>query len=331
MLSNSRSLIEIQRNYLQGICKSIDGLKCMIFDKHSSQLISLNFLQSEGFEMEVFLFEDISNVQNEKMNYVSAIFILTHPAESLRFFQQELKNPNFKDYHLYFLSDIADDVVRRFAEYDEQDLIKTFQRIFCNYFAINNEFFHSNISMSQSLLYKGFDQWTNKEQDFFTQIHESLLSCLCSLRLKPQIRFLKGSRVSEQLADRLNSSLKRMSTSGNEFRNTEAQLLIFDRKEDPFTPLIIGWTYQTLLHEFLGIQLNKVVSKGKEYNLNQQFDEFYSKNLFSNYGELAKNLQKQMEKINQERESYKNISKIEEMQRMLSSIQSFQKEQALTQ
>lgn len=79
------------------------GLKCMIFDKHSSELVSLNFLQSEGFEMEVFLFEDIQNIKQEKMNYVSAIYILTNPLENIKFFQKELKNPNFKDYHIYFM------------------------------------------------------------------------------------------------------------------------------------------------------------------------------------------------------------------------------------
>lgn len=75
----------------------------MIFDKESSKMMSLNFLQSEGFELEVFLFEDIENIHQEKMSYVSAIYILTNPAHSLSFFHKELKDPNFKEYHIYFL------------------------------------------------------------------------------------------------------------------------------------------------------------------------------------------------------------------------------------
>jgi len=53
--------------------------------------------------LEVFLFEDINNIGSEKMNYVSAIFILSNPVENMKFFQNELKNPCFKDYHIYFL------------------------------------------------------------------------------------------------------------------------------------------------------------------------------------------------------------------------------------
>lgn len=31
-IEEKNSLIDIQRDYIQNICKSIDGLKCMIFD-----------------------------------------------------------------------------------------------------------------------------------------------------------------------------------------------------------------------------------------------------------------------------------------------------------
>ncbi len=45
-------------------------------------------------------------------------------------------------------------------------------------------------------------------------------------------------------------------------------MIIIDRKEDPVTPLLIHWNYQSLLHDLLGIDDNKVVLNGKEYNLN---------------------------------------------------------------
>lgn len=54
----------------------MEGLKAMILDSRTIKLISLNFLQSEGFEKEVFLFENISNLTDEKMNFVSAIYFI---------------------------------------------------------------------------------------------------------------------------------------------------------------------------------------------------------------------------------------------------------------
>jgi vacuolar protein sorting-associated protein 45 len=35
-------------------------------------------------------------------------------------------------------------------------------------------------------------------------------------------------------------------------------LLIFDRKEDPVTPLLNQWTYQAMIHELLTIYNNRV-------------------------------------------------------------------------
>lgn len=48
----------------------------MILDERTIKLISLNFLQSEGFEKEVFLFENIKNLTDEKMTFVSAIYFI---------------------------------------------------------------------------------------------------------------------------------------------------------------------------------------------------------------------------------------------------------------
>lgn len=44
MIVQSNNLMEIQRNYLKTMCRNIEGLKCMIFDKHTSELVSLTFL-----------------------------------------------------------------------------------------------------------------------------------------------------------------------------------------------------------------------------------------------------------------------------------------------
>lgn len=48
----------------------------MILDSRTIKLISLNFLQSEGFEKEVFLFENIANLTDEKMTFVSGIYFI---------------------------------------------------------------------------------------------------------------------------------------------------------------------------------------------------------------------------------------------------------------
>ena len=327
----SKSLINIQRDYINKICKSVEGLKCMIFDKVTSELISLNFLQSEGFELEVFLFEDIKNIKNEKLNYVSAIYMITSKQENLNLLCDELKNPNFKEYHIFFLSDVSDDIIRKFAEYDEQDLIKSLQRIYCNYHAINHEFFHSNTKNLKNLFNKTIDQWDPKDRFNLNAMEESILSSLCSLRKIPTIRYLKDSELSTQLADRLSTKFKKLSmTYLSEFDKNSTLLLIMERKEDPFTPLLMHWSYQSLLHELLTINNNKIKAKGEEYNLNLQHDKFYSDNIFSNYGEVATHLKNSIESLSHKKKQQKEIKKFEDMQKLLSEMQDFKKDTSIT-
>ena len=79
------------------------------------------------------------------------------------------------------------------------------------------------------------------------------------------------------------------------FKN-EATLLIIDRKEDPLSPLLNQWTYQAMIHELIGINLDRINPsklekiKTDEILLNPNSDIFYRENLYSNYGEVAMNV-----------------------------------------
>lgn len=56
-----------------------------------------------------------------------------------------LKNPIFKEYHIYFVTDISDQQLRKLAEHDEYDLIRKVMRIFMCYQVHSNEMFSLGI------------------------------------------------------------------------------------------------------------------------------------------------------------------------------------------
>lgn len=58
---------------------SIHGLKILILDKLTTPIISLNYLQSEAFEQEVFVFETIEKINHEKAGFMSAVYMITAP------------------------------------------------------------------------------------------------------------------------------------------------------------------------------------------------------------------------------------------------------------
>ena len=303
----------------------------MVLDSATSELISLNFLQSEGFEMEVFLFENINNLRDEKLGYVSAIYLITASSENLSMLCDELRDPHFKDYSIFFLTDVSDDLIRRLAECDEKDLIRHLQRLYCNYHAINPELFHSDSPRVTPLLKKSVDQWTPNDMKILDSMEESLFSALCSIRQIPTIRYMSTSNLASHLGDRLSTRFRKLAMShSNDFKKKRTMLLIIERKEDPFTPLMFHWTYQAMLHELIGISANKISLKGKEYNLNLQHDDFYEENLFSNYGEVAGNLKTRIDKLSDKKKQHKEVKQFEDMQRLLSEMHDFQKSTAIT-
>ena len=54
---------------------------------------------------------------------MSAVYLLQSPEENFLLLQQQLSNRAFKEVHLFFLSAVEQDVIRRIAECDEHDLV----------------------------------------------------------------------------------------------------------------------------------------------------------------------------------------------------------------
>ncbi|CAF4440088.1 unnamed protein product, partial [Adineta steineri] len=87
----------------------------------------------------------------------------------------------------------------------------------------------------------------------------------------------------------------------NDFNQTI--VLIIDRREDAITPLLNQWIYQAMVHELIGIKNNRVnlnqvpgiTKELEEVVMNAEYDEFYSNNLYSNFGEIATNIKGLME------------------------------------
>jgi vacuolar protein sorting-associated protein 45 len=75
-----------------------------------------------------------------------------------------------------------------------------------------------------------------------------------------------------------------------------------------------------MLHELLGISNNRVKLKvapkdteKKEFVISTQKDEFFKKNQFANFGELATNVKNFIETVASEKAENLNIENIEDM------------------
>ena len=110
-------------------------------------------------------------------------------------------------------------------------------------------------------------------------------------------------------------------------------LFIFDRKEDPITPLLNQWTYQAMIHELIGINNNivdmKKGSKSDQFVLSDMEDKFFSSNMNNDFGDVASKIKELVEKFNREQERFdKKVETIEEIKKMVEKLPEKKKESA---
>lgn len=108
-------------------------------------------------------------------------------------------------------------------------------------------------------------------------------------------------------------------------------LIITERKEDPATPLVFDWSYLSMLNDIVHIEDNKVTLKGegtaaKSYNLFAEEDEFLRNNRYSNYGEVASNIEDFLKRITDKKKSSQNIQNFEDMRKVLDTMPEMRKE-----
>jgi vacuolar protein sorting-associated protein 45 len=92
-------------------------------------------------------------------------------------------------------------------------------------------------------LTKDFGKWYVPEQQLFNRMTEALYAVVMATRANaPVIRYQKSSDVCFRVAEKLNSKLREDSDFVQRMSKANIQnsttIIIFDRREDPVTPLL---------------------------------------------------------------------------------------------
>jgi hypothetical protein len=198
---------------------------------------------------------------------------------------EELRNPLYGSYHLYFTNILKKSQIERLAESDEFEVVKEVHEFYGDYLAINSDLISLNLS---SIYGEAASVW---EGNAFQRSVEGLVSILLSMKKKPLIRYAKNSPLAKRLGTELQYQMQQEAQLFD-FRRTDTPpiLLLLDRRNDPVTPLLNQWTYQAMIHELLGISKGRVELPGaerpelKEIVLSADQDAFYKKNMFLDLG-----------------------------------------------
>jgi vacuolar protein sorting-associated protein 45 len=184
---------------------------------------------------------------------------------------------------------------------------------------------------------KPIERWEPYDSQMFERVYQGLISACLSNRMKPIIKSIKGSTLCQKLGKKLATFFD----DNYEFirkecgQNFNGILLLYDRKEDPISPLINQWTYQAQLHEILGIKNNvielkkgDVNDKPEKYVISdvESIDKFYSKYKFADYGTVANAVQQEADKLKNENDMLNKESSIEELRKIIDQLPEKKKE-----
>eukprot|EP01022_Parablepharisma_sp_SALTPOND_P020387 TRINITY_DN370_c3_g1_i1.p1 TRINITY_DN370_c3_g1~~TRINITY_DN370_c3_g1_i1.p1 ORF type:complete len:880 (+),score=79.34 TRINITY_DN370_c3_g1_i1:3525-6164(+) len=348
-----QSIIDIVKSYIISILDEVSGIKALVLDAETTNIVSLVCPKSTLLSYEVFLIEKITQLPDYQMPYMKGIFLLRATEENKAHLLRLMKSPIFSEYYFYFtnipvgLNPQA--MLQDLATTDEKSVVKVVQEVYADFCVLNKELFTLGMDSAISLE-KSKERWTAVENVLLNRMTEGLLATLLATRKNPVIRYQRTSDVCKMLAKSLTVFMlvakRQQEKIGKEVdlfeRNCGASpntlLLIINRKEDPITPLLNQWTYEAMIHELIGISRNRVDVKkmpgGKsstetpELVLSVDTDQFYANNLYSGYGELAANLKVMVDKLQAKTNEHRNIDTLEDMQRILDNYPEYKKESA---
>ncbi|KAK7409029.1 Mitochondrial Translation Optimization [Neonectria punicea] len=311
---------------------SSSKMKILLLDRETVHIVSTAVTQSSLLNHEVYLIDRLDNAGREKMRHLRCLCFVRPSPESIQLLIDELRDPKYGEYNLYFTNVAKKSSLERLAEADDHEVVKVVQEHFADYIVINPDLFSFGLTLPQQRIWASSpDTWN---PDSLQRCAEGLIAVLLSLKKKPLIRYEKTSPLAKKLA----TEARYLMTQEDQlfdFRKVDTPpiLLVLDRREDPVTPLLTQWTYQAMVHHLLGIQNGRVDLSSvpeaspelKEIVLSQDQDPFFKKNMFLNFGDLGGSIKEYVGQYQSKTQNNANLESITDMKRFIEEYPEFRK------
>jgi len=307
-------------------------MKILLLDHDTVSIVSTAITQSALLNHEVYLIDRLDNQNREKMRHLRCLCFVRPSADSIQFLIDELREPKYGEYNIYFSNVVKKSSLERLAEADDHEVVRAVQEHFADYIVVNPDLFTLNLGFPRQRIWSSNpDMWNTEALQRTT---EGITGVLLSLKKKPLIRYERNSLLAKKLATEVRYHITQEDQLFD-FRKVDTPpiLLILDRRDDPITPLLTQWTYQAMVHELLGIQNGRVDLSDvpdvrpelKEVVLSQDQDPFFKKNMYLNFGDLGGNIKDYVEQYQSKTKNSSNIESIADMKRFIEEYPEFRK------
>ena len=289
--------------YISHILNTTPGPKVVLFDNETLPIISMSITKTELLSLEVVLtgnFEEIlQGPYTTDLSSLQVVCFIRPTDENIMLLGSELGHPHFMHYILAFTNVVSDAFLRQIAARDSNCLVNSILEAFLDVYPIGSRIFSINIPVVKELRFSYLP--TNPKVQ---RIVEGLFSNLCSLKVRPQIRYDKSSPMCVQIAQSISKQVDQYVDIFSA-QPSPHLLLILDRVSDPVTPLLHHWYYTESLHDLFGIKDNTVQVNGKQLVLDERTDFIFSEYCNQYLGDVFTDIQNKLNKIRSVADSVK--------------------------
>lgn len=337
--STDMDLYKVAQNYIEKML-AVDAdsdnknIRVLLLDESTASIISLISTQSDLLKKEIYLVDRLENENRDKLRNLKCICFVKPSDLTVTKLSQEINNPKYSSYEIYFNNIIFKSRLERLAESDDLEIVNKVVEVFQDYYVLNKSLFTTTNIMSPFTA-SGIQTWDPLSLESST---ECLTSLILSLNMKPVIKYESNSKMASKLANALNYEMTSNSQLFEQLtpkRDTAPLVLIMDRKNDPVTPLLFPWTYQSMINELLGINnsnnsvnLSYLPNVGEELRtviMNETQDPFYARSMYMNFGDLSTLLKQYVDDYKIKTKTNSNISSIKDMKFFLENYPEFKK------
>jgi len=236
---------------------------------------------------------------------VPAVYLVEPTEENIARIIEDVKNRTYNQFYINFSSSIPNHILENFAR-GVSSVLTTASPIaqvvdrYVNFISLGPNV--CSLRMPQA--YKTLNVSADDRiiEAFLDQCAAGIVSTVVTIGALPVIRAAPGGAAS-MIAQKVNEKLRILLQTGsplaqelanNQIKDSDGTrpvLIILDREMDMLSMLSHTWTYQSMIHDVLEMNLNKVNITNEE-NVKEEYyldttDEFFLANMYEPFAEVA--------------------------------------------
>ena len=188
------NVLSALQEYMSYTFNETPGMKVLLMDEELIQVVSVLFGMSEIIQKEVYLVQKIEDTTRDTLHHLNAVCILRPTNANIEYLKQELSQPKYGKYYLYFTNFLDRTQVQTLGQSDVHEIVEKVMELYIDYMPINEDLF-----ITQCPNYYSTDCHNSLQME--ERCVQSLTALCLSLKKYPAIRYQGNSQLTKRIAE----------------------------------------------------------------------------------------------------------------------------------